>query len=69
MGIKLLNKHLPKKRNTKEVIQMLFVTKDLSKAIEKRSELSNDYLKNKSDTNRILYKKQRNKLLRIPFKK
>ena len=48
---------------------MLFVTKYLSKAIEKRSELSNDYLKNKSDTNRILYKKQRNKLLRIPFKK
>ena len=39
---------------------MPFVTKDLSKAIMKRSKLRNNYLKKKTDTNRMLYKKQRN---------
>ena len=39
---------------------MSFVTKDFSEAIMKRSKLGNDYLKNRTDANRILYKKQRN---------
>ena len=39
---------------------MPFVTKDLSKTIMKISKLRNNYLKNKTDANRILYKKQRN---------
>ena len=39
---------------------MTFVTKDLSKAVMKRSKLRNNYLKNKTDANGMLYKKQRN---------
>ena len=39
---------------------MPFVTKDLSKAFMKKSKLTNNYSKNKTDTNRMLYKKQRN---------
>ena len=39
---------------------MPFITKDLSKAIMKRSKLGNKYLKNKTHANRMLYKKQRN---------
>ena len=39
---------------------MPFVTKDLSKAIMKRSKRRNNYLKNKTDANRMLCKKQRN---------
>ena len=39
---------------------MPFVTKELSKTIMKRSKLRNNYLKNKTDANRMLYKKQRN---------
>ena len=43
-----------------EVTKMPFVTKDLSKAIMKRSILRNNYLQNKTEANRMLYKKQRN---------
>ena len=39
---------------------MPFVTKYLSKAIIKRSKLRNNYLKNKTNANRMLHKKQRN---------
>ena len=39
---------------------MSFITKDLSKAIMKRLKLRNNYLKNKADANRMLFKKQRN---------
>ena len=39
---------------------MPFITKDLSKAIIKRLKLRNNFLKNKTDANRVLYKKQRN---------
>ena len=39
---------------------MTFTTKDLSKAIMKRSKLRNNYLKNKTDANGMLYNKQRN---------
>ena len=39
---------------------MLFITKNIFKAIMKRSKLRNNYLKNKTDANRMLYKKQRN---------
>ena len=46
MSIKLLNKHAP--------------IKNLFKAIMKRSQLRNNYLKKKTDSNRMLYRKQRN---------
>ena len=39
---------------------MLFITKDLSKAIMKRSRLCNKFLKNRTEENKILYTKQRN---------
>ena len=60
MSIKLLNKHALIKMKYKRDNHMLFITKDLSKAIMKRSKLRNNYLKNKTDANRMLYKKQRN---------
>ena len=60
MSIKLLNKHAPIKMKYKRGNHMPFITKDLSKAIMKRSQLRNNYSKNKTDSNRMLYKKQRN---------
>ena len=60
MSIKLLNKHAPIKKKYKRGNQMHFVTKDLSKVIMKRSKLKNNYLKNKTNVSRMLYKKQRN---------
>ena len=60
MSVKLLNKHAPIKMKYKRGNHMPFITKDLSKAIMKRSKLRNNYLKNKTDANRMLYKKQRN---------
>ena len=39
---------------------MPFITKDLSKAIMKRSRLRNNFLKNKTEQNKTLYTKQRN---------
>ena len=53
MSIKLLNKHAPIKINTKDN-HMPFITKDPSKAIMKKSKLRNNYLKNKTDANRML---------------
>ena len=60
MSIQLLNKYGPIKKKYKGDNQMPFVTKELSKTIMKRSKLRNNYLKNKTDANRMLYKKQRN---------
>ena len=60
MSIKLLNKHAPIKIKYKRGNHMPFITKDLSKAIMKRSKLRNNYLKNKTDANGMLYNKQRN---------
>ena len=39
---------------------MPFITKDLSKAIMKRSRLRNNFLKNRTGENKTLYTKQRN---------
>ena len=60
MSIKPLNKHAPIKMKYKRVNHMPFIAKYLSKAITKRSQLRRNYLKNKTDSNRMLYKKQRN---------
>ena len=54
------DKHAPMKKKYKRGNQMPFVTKDLSKAIMERSRLRNNYLKNKTNANGMLYKKQRN---------
>ena len=60
MSIKLLNKHALIKMKYKRGNHMPFIAKDLSKAIVKRSQLRSNYLKNKTDSNKMLYKKQRN---------
>ena len=59
MSIKLLNAHAPIKRKCKRDNQVPFVTKDISKTIMKRLKLRSNYLKNKTDANRMLYKKQK----------
>ena len=56
VSIKLLNKHAPIKKKYKRSNQMPFVTKTLSKAIMKRWKLRNNYLKNKTNANRMPYK-------------
>ena len=60
INFKLLNKHTPIKKKYKTGNRIPFVKKDLSKAIMRRSKLRSNYLKNKTDANRMLYKKQRN---------
>ena len=60
MSIKLLDMHAPIKKKYKRGNQMPCIAKDLSKAITKRSKLRINYLKNKTDANIMLYKKQRN---------
>ena len=56
VSIKLLNKRAPIKKKYKRSNQMPFVTKTLSKAIMKRWKLRNNYLKNKTNANRMPYK-------------
>ena len=59
MSIKLLNTHTPIKKKCKYGNQVPIVTKDISKTIMKRSKLRSNYLKNKTDANRMPYKKQK----------
>ena len=67
MSIKLLNKHAPIKMKYKRGNHIPFITKDLSKAVTKRSQLRNNCIKNKTDSNNAI--QEAKKLLRIPFKK
>ena len=60
ININILNRHAPRKRKLARGNQMPFITKDLSKAIMKRSRLRNNFLKNKTEQNKTLYTKQRN---------
>ena len=58
--INILNRHATHKRKHARGNQMTFITKDLSKAIMKRSRLCNNFLKNRTGENKTLYTKQRN---------
>ena len=58
INIDVLNKHALRKKNHARGNQMSFITKDLSKAIMNRSTLHNNFLKNRTDENTILYTKQ-----------
>ena len=60
ININILNSHAPRNRKLARGNQMPFITKDLSKAIMKRSRLRNNFLKNKTEQNKTLYTKQRN---------
>ena len=67
----ILNKHAPIKRKFVRANEAPFITKELHKAILKRSRLRNTFLKTKSITNRKNYNVQRNyckKLLRSTIK-
>ena len=58
--IEILNKHAPMKQKYLRANQVRFMTKDLHKAIVKRSRLRNKFLRDKTDITREEYKKQRN---------
>ena len=60
ISIFVSNRHVPFKRKHARGNQMPFITKDLSKAIMKRSRLRNNFLKNRTGENKTLYTKQRN---------
>ena len=55
-----INKHAPLKRKYIRANHAEYMDKELSQAIMKRSKLRSDYLKHRSDENRLAYKKQRN---------
>ena len=55
----VINKHAPLKRKYTRGNHAKNMDKELSQAIIKRSKLWNDYLKQKSEENRLAYKKQR----------
>ena len=55
-----INKHAPLKRKYIRANHAEYMDKELSQAIMKRSKLRNDYLKQRSEENRLAYKKQRN---------
>ena len=58
--IEILNKHAPMKQKYFRANQGRFMTKDLHKAIMKRSRLRNKFLRDTTDISREEYKKQRN---------
>ena len=58
MGI--LDKHAPLKTKYIRANDQPFMTKELRKEHMKRSRLRNKYLKNRTETNKLAYKKQRN---------
>ena len=60
ISINILNRYAPRKRKLPRGNQMSFITKDLSKAIMRRSTLRNNFLKNRTGENKGLHTKQRN---------
>ena len=58
--MEILDKHAPLKTKYIRANDQPFVTKELRKEHMKRSRLRNKYLKNKTETNKLAYKKQRN---------
>ena len=60
ININILKRHAPRQRKHTRGNQMLFITKDLSRAIIKRPKLCNNFLKHRTGENKTLYIKQRN---------
>ena len=56
----VLDKHAPIKKKYLRANHANFVTKQLRKAIMKRSKLRNDFLKDRNDASQSAYRKQRN---------
>ena len=60
ISFNVLNRHAPRKRKLPRGNQISFITKDLSKAMMRRSTLRNNFLKNRTGENKTLHTKQRN---------
>ena len=60
INLQVLNQHAPQKFKYVRGNQMSFLTKQLSKEIMKRSRLRNNFLRNRTEENKILYNRQRN---------
>ena len=58
--MEVINKHIPLKRKLLRANHAPYMTKLLRKAIMRRSQLETRYLKNKTNENLVLYKKQKN---------
>ena len=58
--IKILDKHAPVKQKYIRANQVPYMNKNLQKAVMKRTNLRNKYLKNKTESNKIAYNQQRN---------
>ena len=58
--INTLNNHAPSKKKYTRANHLPFMNKELSKAVMKRTRLTNVYLRKRSDENRKKYSKQRN---------
>ena len=61
----IVEKHAPLKKKIVRGNHALFITKDLRKAICTRSRLKNKFIKNPTEVNEKLYKRQRNKCVLI----
>ena len=59
-------KHAPKKKRCIRYNHKPFTNNEISKAIMTRSRLRNRFLKNRSEENRKLFCKQRNKCISLP---
>ena len=60
INLKVINQHAPQKFKYVRGNQMPFMTKQLSKEIMKRPRLRNNFLRNRTEENKILYNRQRN---------
>ena len=67
--LKVLDKHAPQKKKVLRANHKPYVTKDLRRAIMKRSFLENKYYKNMTEENKKAYKKQKNFCDRLSRKK
>ena len=66
ININILNRHALRKRKLARGNQMPLITKDLSKAMMKRSSMCNNFLQNRTGGKNLIYK---TKLLRRSFEK
>ena len=64
----VLDKHAPIKKKYLRANHANFVTKQLRKAIMKRSKLRNDFLKDRNDASQSAYRKQRNLCVTLLWK-
>ena len=60
INLQVLNQRAPQKIKYVRGNQMPFMTKQLSKEIMKRSRLPNNFLRNRTEENKILYNRQKN---------